>query len=222
MKYSIIIPALNESKNITQCLKSVTQIFPDEEVIVVDGGSSDQTANLAQKQGAFIVIGLKGRGCQLNGGAHRARGEILIFLHADTQLPSDAKYILDRYFSAESVQIGTFGMRFDKKHWLLNLYSKMTRFDSLMTSFGDQGIAVRKSFFDQLGGFPNWPLFEDVRFLEEARKQTTIHSFPADVITSSRKFTKNGILKQQLRNGWLIFQYYRGVSPQQLFQRYYA
>ena len=98
----------------------------------------------------------------------------------------------------------------------------MTSFDSLWTRFGDQCIVVRRSFFDKIARFPQWSLFEDVGFLQKARKITRIHSFPAKVITSAHKFRKNGFIRQQIYNGWLIVQYLMGVSPNKLYKKYYA
>ena len=103
---------------------------------------------------------------------------------------------------------------------MLSLYAYFTRFDSILTSFGDQCMVVRRTFFNALGGFPDWPLFEDVHFLQKARKITRIQKVPADVTTSSDKFVRNGVIRQQLKNGSLIFQYIRGVSPEKLALQY--
>ena len=111
-------------------------------------------------------------------------------------------------------------MRFDLKHWFLNISGYLTRFDSILTRFGDQCIVVRKDFFNELGGFPDWPLFEDVEFLRRARKRTRIQSFPLEVVTSARRFKKNGIYRQQIFNGLLVLQYLLGADVKKLAEKY--
>jgi hypothetical protein len=147
-------------------------------------------------------------------------GSILIFLHADTTLPHEAFVVLNNIFADPKVKIGTFRLRFDNDNWFLRVCGYLTRFDSILTRFGDQCIVVRRNFFDELGGFPEWPLFEDVDFLRRARRRTRIHSFPAEVLTSAHKFKKNGPIRQQIKNGSLILKYLAGVSPEKLAMEY--
>ncbi len=218
--YSVIIPTLNEAENIAGCIDRIRTFNSSVQIIVADGGSGDQTARIAEKAGAQVVLSQPGRGIQCNCGAKNAKGSILIFLHADTCLPHEAFVVLNNIFSDSKIQIGTFRLRFDSDNWFLKLCGYLTRFDSLLTRFGDQCIVVRRNFFDELGGFPEWPLFEDVDFLRQARKKTRIHSFPAKVITSARKFKKNGPIRQQIRNGILILKYLAGVSPGKLAKEY--
>jgi len=204
------------------CINAIRAAQGDVEIIVVDGGSEDQTVSIATKENVMIGRSKAGRGVQLNSGATLASGDVFVFLHADTRLPADAFRVLRNRFENPQVQIGTFAMRFDQHHWLLDFYARMTKVDSLWTSFGDQGIVTRKPFFHLLGGFPNWPLFEDVRFLQEARKQTTVDTFPACVTTSADRFVRKGIFLNQIKNGWLIAQYLMGIPPEILYQKYYS
>ncbi len=220
LNYSVIIPALNEAERIVQTIRSLRAEMGAAETIVVDGGSSDETAALSRQEGARVLAACRGRGIQCNAGARAAVGDILIFLHADTRLPHGAFELLNRYFANPQVQIGTFRLQFDHPHWLLRFYTACTRFDSIFTRFGDQAIVVRKSFFEKLGGFPEWPLLEDVHLLRQARRATKVHSFPARVTTSARRFLKIGIVRCQLLNGWLILQYLLGRSPAQLAALY--
>lgn len=220
MKYSIIIPTYYAQETLIRIISSTRRAFNNSEIIIVDGGSHDKTVSLAEACADEVVVSKKGRGIQMNKGVERATGDMLVFLHADTILPRNAEEILEAEFSSQQIQIGTFRMRFDKDHWLLNFYGKLTKFDSLWTRFGDQCIVMRRSFFDQIGGYPNWPLFEDVRLLQEARRQTRIYSFPGNVVTSASKYLENGILNQQLKNGWLILLYLLGVSPYVLSKKY--
>ena len=218
--FSIIIPTLNESEMLDSTLKHLRAIERDVQVIVADGGSEDNTLKIAKKYGAECCSSEKGRGIQCNVGTQKANGEIFVFLHADTLLPPDAFIQLANSFQDPQVQVGTFRMRFDVQHWLLDAYSFFTRFDSIWTTFGDQVLVVRKDFFEELGGFPSWPLFEDVHFMRLARRRVRIYSFPGPVMTASRKFMKNGLIKQQLQNGYLILQYLLGVSPDKLARQY--
>lgn len=220
-KFSVIIPTFNEERFVSRCIASVRAAGHDAEVIVVDGGSLDQTLKIARREKVLVYTSKKGRGYQLNEGAQHASGDVLLFLHADTQLPLDAFSILTSSFENLRVQIGKFAVVYDRKHMLLDLCSKMSRIDSFWTSFGDHCIVMRKSFFKALRGFPEWPLFEDVRLFQNARRLTTIHPFPSQVTTSADKFFDNGIFRQSFRNFWLIVQYSCGVSPETLYRKYY-
>ena len=218
--YSVIIPTLNSAPHLLSCLRSLPQHRDDLETMVVDGGSRDATRAIASNWGAAVLAVPAGRGGQLNAGAAAAKGDILIFLHSDTVLPREAFAVLDQAFRHPRVLIGTFRLKFDVDQGVLRFYSWMTRFDSVWTRFGDQCIVVRKDYFETLGRFPEWPLFEDVHFLRCARRRTKIYSFPAVVVTSSGKYQTNGCIRQQLKNGWLIIQYLCGRSPWKLAKHY--
>ena len=220
--YSIIIPARNEGHRIEHTILSVRKLRPYAEVILADGGSVDETVERAGALGVAIVRSKSGRGTQCNAGARQAGGEILLFLHADCLLPANALSILEEYFQNPRLQIGTFRLGFDEAHWLLRAYASFTRFDSMFTRFGDQCIVVRKSFFDRLGGFPDWPLFEDVQFLQAARRHTKIVSFPATVVTSARRFMRLGILRTQWINVRLFTRFLLKTPPEKLAEIYYG
>ncbi|NTV99813.1 MAG: glycosyltransferase family 2 protein [Oscillochloris sp.] len=218
--FSVIIPALNEEAGISTCVTAVHEIDSCVEVIVADGGSNDRTAALAEAAGALVVHAPRGRGPQCNAGAARASGEVLIFLHADTMLPTATFDILRTILADPDVEIAKFRLSFDTHNWLLDLAARMMWMDSLLTSYGDQGIVIRRSFFIELGGFPGWPLFEDVRLFELARVYTQVYVIPAEVVTSARRFLANGVLPQLLHDMWLWFQYVCGVSPYQIARSY--
>ncbi len=220
LRFSVIIPTLNEASNIAGCVAAVRALDPNVEIIVADGGSSDGTAALAAAAGAVVVDAPRGRGSQCNAGAARASGNVLVFLHADTTLPSDAFELLRAILVDPTVRIAKFRLSFDVHDWLLDIAARLMWFDSLLTSFGDQGIVIRRDFFAELGGFPDWPLFEDVRLFELARARTDVYVVPAEVVTSARRFLENGVLQQLLHDLWLWLQYLFGVSPYELSQRY--
>ncbi len=226
-RFSVIIPTLNEATKLPTCLERVRQLFAvdepgQDELIVADGGSEDATLEIARQYGARVCTSQRGRGMQCNAGAAAAMGEVLLFLYADTMLPTNAHEVLETCFADPYVWIGTFRLQFDKRHWLLDPAPLVTQADTVFTRFGDQGIAVRRWFFDRLGGFPNWRLFEDVRLLEEARFRTKVHSFPAVVTSSARKYERDGVLENHLSNVWLIVQYLMGIPPDDLAGRYWC
>lgn len=218
--FSVIIPALNEADHITACVQAVRQLDPTVEVIVADGGSRDETPALARAAGARVVLAPRGRGPQLNAGAAIASGDIFVFLHADTRLPANAFPLLRNMFADPQVQVAKFRLSFDDPDWLLALAARLMWFDSLLTSYGDQCMVMRRDLFHTLGGFPDWPLFEDVELFRRARARTRVHVVPAQVVTSARRFRANGILRQLLRDFWLWLQYLGGVSPYEIARQY--
>jgi rSAM/selenodomain-associated transferase 2/rSAM/selenodomain-associated transferase 1 len=220
--FSVIIPTLNEAEIIGVCLSNIRSVGPNVEVIVVDGGSRDGTAAVAERLGVRVLRTDPCRGQQCNCGAAIASGKVLVFLHADTVLPPETFDKLADIFNRDEVEIGNFGITFDNEHWFLRLLSFLACLDMGLFRFGDQGIVIRKSLFAALGGFPRWELFEDIALIRKARKRTRIHRFPMSVTTSARRFERNGIIRQQLLNVYLTIQYLLGTPPWRLAQKYYG
>ncbi len=220
MSLAIIIPALNEAPNIPRTLATATTQFPRAKLIVVDGGSADATRELAHASGATVINSPRGRGTQCAIGAIAAREDWLLFLHADTLLSDDASAVANAFMLQPTAQIATFRLRFDDGGAFLRVCGWFTRFDSVFTRFGDQGILIRRAFYQALGGFQPWPLFEDVGLLQRARKKARIVSLPAVVTTSARRFNRSGHIRQQLRNGFLLTRYLFGASPERLAASY--
>lgn len=217
---SVVIPTLNEAPRLAAAISSARRALPGAEIIVADGGSTDGTPGVALAQGAILVNSARGRGVQLAAGAAATQGAWLVFLHADTLLPAHAATVLSPYFVRDEVRIGTFRLAFDDGGWFLRACAWLTRFDSVFTRFGDQAIVVRRDFYAQLGGFPPWPLFEDVELLRRARRVTRVWSFPAAVTTSARRFRHRGPLRQQWLNTRLLLRFLAGTSPETLARRY--
>lgn len=219
-RLAVIIPALNEGKTVAACIGQVRAALPHATVLVVDGGSTDNTTAAGADAGAAVLTSPRGRGLQCARGAAAAAGEWLLFLHADTILPDNADAVIAEFLARPEVKIATFRLRFERAGWFLRAGAWCTRFDSVFTRFGDQGILVRRDFYADLGGFPEWPLFEDVELLRRARRQTRVWSLPAHVTTSVRRFERNGAVRQQVLNARLLLRFLTGTSPFILAQSY--
>ncbi|NMQ26352.1 glycosyltransferase [Candidatus Accumulibacter phosphatis] len=201
---SVIIPTFNEEARIGATLANVLPQRPAE-VLVVDSGSSDATASIAAATaGVQLLQSAKGRARQMNAGAAAARGEWLLFLHADTLLPAGA---LERIAALpDGVLAGAFRHRFSGDDWRLRLISRLDNTRSRLTkiAFGDQAVFVRRMLFERLGGFPVCEVMEDVAFGEVLRRATTPILLSEEAITDSRKFEQMGVWTSLLRVGVLL------------------
>jgi rSAM/selenodomain-associated transferase 2 len=219
MKISVIIPALNEAENILSCLHSVKDQPGEFEVIVVDGGSMDGTVENVRPP-ARVIRTEKGRAVQMNSGVRHCSGEILLFLHADSQLPPDGLILVQRVLADPRIVGGTFRLRFDSKGFFLRLITFFTRFKFRYFHYGDQGIFVRRSIFEGLKGFEEIPIMEDVDFLRRLRRTGQLALLKEPVTTSARRFLEHGILRQQLLNTILVISYILGAKPESLKKWY--
>lgn len=219
MAWSVILPALNEAELLPRCLATVARELPAAEVLVVDGGSSDATVEIARAHGATVLEHARGRGAQCCAGAGAARGDWFLFLHADSLLPAGAGLLLAAHARRQPDRVATFRLRFDRAHWFLRASAWFSRFDTMFTRFGDQGIVVRREIWHALGGMPLWPLFEDVAFLAAARRAGGLVSLPAAVTTSARRFAGHPI-RRQLENLRLLLRYRGGACPFELAREY--
>ena len=220
-KYSIIIPTLNEQEFLSRVLNSLNDYDENFEIIVADGGSEDATMNIARNFGAQMCSAKRGKGFQLIKGVECSSGELLIFLHADTFLPENAFRLIDEYITDGGNKIATFRMKFDSNSILLKFYSWFTKFDSVLSTFGDQVIVVNKDFYKEIGGFSKLSIFEDVELFRKARKKTRITKLPAYVITSARRYKKNGIVFTQVLNGIYLLRYFMGVKADRIYDKYF-
>jgi rSAM/selenodomain-associated transferase 2 len=199
---SVIIPAYNEEKALPYTLSTLLAQSGECEVIVVDGGSSDRTCDIARASSDVrLFTAPKGRASQMNAGASRANGEWLLFLHADTVLPDGALRRLNDMESDQAIQAGGFMHQFSGDDWRLRLISFLDNFRCMRSRiiYGDQALFVRRTLFERLGGFPNQPMLEDVAFCERLIKETTPLLLFPPVITDARKFLKMGIFRSFVR-----------------------
>lgn len=219
MKVSVIIPAYNEEERIVRTVESVfsRESGGVEEVIVIDGGSTDCTVDEVQSTSARILSSpQKGRAVQMNYGAQNSKAEILYFLHADTIPPVNFdEKIIEAVYKGE--EAGCFRLSFDRNHFLLNFYARCTRFDIDAFRFGDQSLFIKKELFDSIGGFrEDHIVMEDQEMVKRIKKEASFSILRDEVITSSRKYSENGVLKLQLIFT-LIFSLYKvGVSQSKL------
>lgn len=220
---SVIIPALNEAHSIGEMLEALARVRGSLEVIVVDGGSADMTVEIARKSGAQVLTSERGRGLQMHEGACAARGEALLFLHADTFAPPDAAEQITKALVRDAEAVGgNFHLRFDggkrAAHFLTWLYPNLGK---LGLCYGDSGIFVRASAYREVGGFKAFPIFEDLDLVRRLKRRGRMVHLRAAVVTSSRRFEGRSFALTFAR--WAILQglYWAGVDPHVL-NRFYA
>ena len=222
MTISIVIPTLNEELMIGKCLSHFAQSAEHVEIIVVDCGSDDETVSVVNtfEQATLINTAKKGRAHQMNLGARAATGEILLFLHADTLLPPDGLQMIENAMTSDSVAGGSFYLCFNHQSFWFKLYSWFSKINHILFTYGDQGLFMKKETFEKLGGFANLAFMEDVEIQRRLRKAGRFFKLDQCVVTSSRRFLANGLIRQQLLNTILVLLYFAGVSPTWL-KRYY-
>jgi rSAM/selenodomain-associated transferase 2 len=220
MTISVIIPVLNEEGCIAQTIRNVREGLPHE-IIVVDGGSIDATCKQAA-EADLVLRGPRGRAPQMNQGAAEARGEILLFLHADCRLERGALAAAERVLSREQIVAGCFRMRVEAEGLLFRMIDACATARVRLTGimYGDQGLCIRRKQFQEIGGFPSLRLMEDVFISLRLRKLGRIVVAPAQVYVSARRWQRQGIIQQTLRNWALTALAMAGTHPDNL-ARYY-
>jgi rSAM/selenodomain-associated transferase 2 len=194
---SVIIPAFNEERALPQTLRALFTQLGDYEVIIIDGGSHDRTIEIIRSfRDVQFFAAPKGRASQMNTGAKEARGEWLLFLHADTVLPFGAIQRLNEMETDRTIQAGGFMHRFSGDDWRLKLISFLDNLRCIHSRiiYGDQALFVRRALFEQLGGFPNRPILEDVAFCERLISVTTPLLLSQSVVTDAPQVLGNGRL----------------------------
>jgi len=221
MTISVIIPALNEENYIAQTLSQLQSLPGNFEVIVVDGGSADLTlAIVAGFKDIQLISSPKGRAVQMNKGAALAKGDILLFLHADTILPQNAYAAVAKHMEKSDNIGGSFYLKMDKEHPLLRFLTWCSKLSYEFLTYGDQGIFMRKTVFHAIGGYKPLPFLEDVEIQKRLRRAGRFKKLDAAVTTSARRFEKTGTLKQLFLDVLLVAAYKVGVTPQRL-KRFY-
>ncbi|MEP1150450.1 MAG: TIGR04283 family arsenosugar biosynthesis glycosyltransferase [Balneola sp.] len=225
MALSIIIPTYNEANSILdllQHLDSSSNTTEGVEILVVDGGSSDETVKLVQEAGYNCVISeRKGRAAQMNTGAKMASGDILYFVHADTRPPS--LFINDiGQALKEGFQSGCYRYQFDSyPNPLLKINAYCTRFDRIMCRGGDQTLFITKVLFEELGGFrEDFLIMEDYDLIQKIQKHSSFKIMQKNAIVSSRKYDDNGYFRVQIANLTIFMMYFAGASQDKMVRTY--
>lgn len=217
---SVIIPTLNEERVLRKTLGALDHQTAPFEILVVDGHSTDGTCECARSAGATVLQAPRGRAAQLNRGAEAANGDIYLFLHADTLLPKDGLSLIRHTLAQPNATAGTFRLQFDESTPLLRFYAWCTAWPWIRLCFGDRGLFVERSVFEQVGGYPDWPLFEDLELAARLYERGGFRFLDTAVTTSARRFRRNGILTQQLRNVYLWLHYVCGADPKRVAHLY--
>lgn len=219
VRISVIIPALNEQGAIRSSVASA--LDGAGEVIVVDGGSTDDTAGVAARAGARVIESGPGRGAQMDAGAATASGEVLLFLHADTCLPGGWARAVDGAVKGGCVA-GAFTLSIDSPGLGLRLVEKVVRLRGALLGlvYGDQAIFATRETFFRAGGFRGLPLMEDVDCVRRLRGLGAFRVLPERVVTSGRRW-QGGVVSNSLKNALILAAYRLGTSPETLYRRYY-
>lgn len=220
---SIIIPVLNEEENLKKLIPFLRNRAREAdllEIIVVDGGSSDSTSELALSLGAKVIPSPKGRALQMNAGAREARGRILYFLHADSFPPEHFDELIKQAFEKGS-HAGCFRLKFDSQSLFLRFFAWFSRFNFQICRGGDQSLFISRSLFDSLGGFNEaYRVYEDNEFVGRIYRKANFRVLPFDLLTSARKYRLNGRFRLQYHFACIHYLYFRGRGPEVLYAYY--
>jgi len=220
---SIIIPCLNEAGVIVDTLKALEPLRArGSEVIVVDGGSTDDTVERARRLADLVLAAQRGRALQMNAGAARAQGTILLFLHADSVPPPGADALVVDGLTRTRRNWGRFDARIAGVHPLLRVVEWTMNHRSRLTGIatGDQGIFVTRTLFSAAGGYPEIPLMEDLALTKRLRRFGAPLCLKHRVTTSARRWESNGVLRTILLMWRLRLAYWLGADPKRLAMRY--
>ena len=222
---SIIIPTLNAADDLPLCLASLMPGLEAgliREVLVIDGGSTDDTARLAESTGATALTSpTRGRAAQLRHGADHARGDWLLFLHADTALSREWPERTRDHIDAYPAKAATFALAYRSDHPMAKTVARRAnwRARTLGLPYGDQGLLISRKLYSEVGGYPDTPFIEDVQIVRAIGKSRLRH-LSAEARTSAAKYEHDGWRKRSWHNTWLITRYLLGASPEKLAKRY--
>ena len=222
---SVIIPTLNEPESTRRAVLSASQCS-DTEIIVVQAATASAAPDPIEGLSSEVTVlaSPPGRARQMNCGAQHANGDLLLFLHSDTQLPAGYDECVHDALDRPSTVAGAFSLRIDAPGALLRVIERAVAFRSQVCGFpyGDQALFLRKSVFDDLGGFPMLPIMEDFELVRKLRRRGRLHTVPARVLTSARRWKRLGAIRTTLLNQAFIAAYLSGVSPDWIARRYYG
>ena len=222
-RISVVVPALNESRQIASTLGSIRRGSPHE-ILVVDGGSSDDTVGVARDAGALVLESARGRARQMNAGAALAGGNVLLFLHADTALAAGWAVAVSETLARRDVVAGAFRFRIEGSFAGRRLVEWNTHVRSrwLGRPYGDQGLFLRRRVFEASGGFADLPLLEDHELVARLRRRGRVAVSDLPATTSGRRWKELGVVRTTLINQWILAAYALGVAPDRLARVYRA
>lgn len=223
MRYSVIVPVLNEAQGMPRLLTQLRSLERQGgEVLIVDGGSDDGCAELATQAGLRVLSSPRGRARQMNQGAAHATGDVLLFLHADTQLPEGALITIRRALQRSGASWGRFDVIIDGRHPMLRVVAALMNLRSRWTGIatGDQAIFVTREAFDAVGGYPDQPLMEDIELSRRLLQHARPVCLSDPVLTSGRRWESRGVWRTVLLMWRLRWDYWRGTPADQLAHRY--
>lgn len=221
-RLSIIVPTLDEAATIEELLTRLrTWQAGGVEILVVDGGSRDDTVARADPLASKVIVRAAGRSRQMNAGAREAHGRHLLFLHADTRLPRGADLSIASALSSQCVW-GRFDVQLEGRHPLLPVIAGAMNLRSRLTGIatGDQGLFMTREAFEAVGGFPDQPLMEDIEMSRRLKQQSPPACLRARVTTSGRRWDRQGAWRTLLLMWQLRWRYWRGESPERLAREY--
>lgn len=218
---SIIIPTLNEANVIE---KTITRLPKSEqvEILVVDGGSSDGTDEMARELGARVLSTAPSKAKQMNSGAAEARGEVLLFLHADTRLPEKFEEKVMKAAAHQGFCAGAFTLGIDSEDWRMRFIERVANWRArfFKMPYGDQALFVSRRLFQEIGGFADYPIMEDFELIRRLKKKGRIAILPESVKTSPRRWQNFGVFRTWLLNQIIIGAYFIGIPPRRLASWY--
>ncbi|HMY97162.1 MAG: TIGR04283 family arsenosugar biosynthesis glycosyltransferase [Pseudomonadales bacterium] len=223
MRLCIIVPILNEAQRLPRLLDELAPLQRQGvEVILVDGGSDDGSAGMVEAAGFTLVRSARGRARQMNAGAALARGDTLLFLHADTRLPAQAIQSIEQALAAGTACWGRFDVTLSGRSCLLWVVARMMNWRSRCSGIatGDQAIFVTRAVFDAVGGFPDQPLMEDIELSRRLKRRSRPACLRNRVLTSGRRWHGKGPWRTILLMWRLRWAYWRGTPAEQLARRY--
>jgi len=222
MKLSVVIPTWNEAEHLAATLVGLPE---RAEVVVADGGSADGTVEIARRSGARVLACEQGRARQMNRGARETRGDTLLFLHADAVLESGATEAIEGALGDPAVVGGFFRLQIRSPRAALKLVAlgSNIRARALGLPYGDQGLFLRRSVYEDLGGFPDVPFLEDVALIRMVRRRRKGRLVPLDVTVSTgdRHWRDLGVLPATVLNWTMVALYFAGLSPETLSPHYF-
>ena len=217
---SVVIPTLNAAETLAQTLAPLVPAAVEglvRELVVVDGGSADATLEIAEDCGARVMVAARGRGAQLAAGCQAAKGPWLLVLHADTILPGGWEASAVEHLRGWPQAAGYFRFALDDPSPIARVWEGGVALRCRLAAlpYGDQGLLISKALYDEVGGYPVWPMMEDVA-LVRALGRARLHALPVRAVTSAARFRREGYARQSLRHCSLLARYLAGVAPERL------